>query len=84
MSLPQLAENASDADTIATLRAAAIFLRGEMQRALAGLCIGLGGVFRNASESVYRAADLIERSSPEELRSVRREELERAEHALSS
>jgi hypothetical protein len=83
ISLPQLAENASDAETVATLRAAAIFLRGEMQRALAGQCIGLAGAFRNASESVYRAADLIERSSPEALRSVHREELERAERALS-
>jgi hypothetical protein len=83
MPLPQLPAAPSDTQTVATFRAAAVFLHGEFQRALAGLCINLAGVFRGASQSLYRAADLIERFSPEELRSVHRKELEHAEYRLS-
>jgi hypothetical protein len=47
------------------------------------MCINLGGVFRNASQSLYRAAELLEGSSLEEPRPADREDLERAEYALS-
>jgi hypothetical protein len=65
MPLPLLPPNPSDAETVATFRAAAIVLCGEMQRAQAGLCISRAGVFREASGSLYRAAGVIEASAGE-------------------
>src|SRR4051794_7893932 len=84
MSLLELSENPSDAEIVATFKAASVFLHGEFHRAWAGQCINLGGVFRDAAQSLYTAADLIEASSNEERISEHPQAFERAERALAN
>ena len=60
MPLPRLPQNPTDAETVATFRAAVGFLHHQTQRAVAGLCVNLAGTFNGAAQALRAAADAIE------------------------